>query len=520
MRIGAQFLIAVRLLSTVRNLSAHLTLVGRGAHLNLFCRGKQVVFLETSKQFPLTWLQSHGETTIAGELKNATTIDAKLHAFRMVSDKQELRAAFREAAREALVGFFQGEVNECKLKQMPAFSLPGMLTLSEVFFDCARPFIKSISPDELLPTKEIPFRQSADFLEHSNSIKMGAQDGYLLSRLEQQQTVREIVSSIPGDETDTRRNLLVFWAFGLLDSPVLNQLLPKVDASKEVVRETPTPTPTTPPTPGPSAMPTTTLKGENVAELMGLVNQTYQSLAKRDFYTLLGVDGRASMDEIKTSYYKLARKFHPDRFYGVQDPVLKEKVDVIFSAVNVAYETLKNAKRRLEYDNAPKERKIIGETSLNSETKNTKLTKEAMNKVADEHYRKAQKAYEEGNYYQAVQFLRSATQIEPNVAKYWQQLGISLSRNPQWRKEAEDSFQRAMDLEPKNPENHLYLGFLYKNAGMKLRARKHFQTCRDMDPYNEIANRELALIDGVGGGEKESPDSAKKGLLGNIFKKK
>lgn len=76
-----------------------------------------------------------------------------------------------------------------------------------------------------------------------------------------------------------------------------------------------------------------------------------------------------------------------------------------------------------------------------------------------------------------------------------------------------------MDLEPKNPENHLYLGFLYKNAGMKLRAKKHFQTCREMDPHNEIAIRELAAIDGVEvGGDKDQ--STTKKLLGNIFKKK
>jgi curved DNA-binding protein CbpA len=294
-----------------------------------------------------------------------------------------------------------------------------------------------------------------------------------------------------------------------------------VDASKEAARETPTPTPIPGPAPRQDAPQTTTLQGENLAELTALVNQTYQGLAGRDFYSVLGIDGRGSMDEMKTAYYRLARKFHPDRFYGVHDPVLKEKVDVIFSAVNVAYETLKSAKRRQEYDNAPKERRLIPPTKLNSETTATKLTREAITKVAEEHYQKAQRAYEEGNYYQAVQFLRSATQIEPNVGKYWQQLGISLSRNPQWRKEAEDSFQRAMDLEPRNPENHLYLGFLYKNAGMKLRAVKHFKSCRDMDPYNEIANRELAMLEsGEAAPAADQSSAAKKGLLGNIFKKK
>lgn len=523
MKVGAQFLIAVRLLSTVKNLSAHLTVLGRGAQLHVYCWGKSVVYLE-STEFPFGWLQQHGEPAIASELRSAPGNEQKLQIFRKLREKPELRQAFREAASAELSAFFKGEILECKLKQFPPVTSEGVLTLTEVFFDCARPFVQNLSPEEMLPTKEIPFKQSPNYVQLSSSVKMGPQDGYLLSRLEQQLTVREILSSIPGDETEMKRSLLVFWAFGALDSQVLNQLVPKIDPGKDLPPESstsmtgnasanaPSNAAPTQGKPRPSAE---SFGAESPEQLVQMVNQFYTSLPKKDFYSLLGVGSSLDMVEVKAKYYKLARSFHPDRFYGIQDPILKEKVDVIFSAINVAYETLKSAKRRMEYDNAPKERRIIGTTTLNSENTNTKLTKETMNKVAEEHYKRAQRAYEDGNYYQAVQFLRSATQIEPNVAKYWQQLGISLSRNPQWRKEAEDSFQRAMDLEPKNPENHLYLGFLYKNAGMKLRAKKHFQTCREMDPYNEIALRELRAIDG-----EPDPDSSKKGLLGNIFKKK
>ena len=35
-------------------------------------------------------------------------------------------------------------------------------------------------------------------------------------------------------------------------------------------------------------------------------------MAKRDLYEVLGVSKSASQDEIKSSYRKLAKKYHPD----------------------------------------------------------------------------------------------------------------------------------------------------------------------------------------------------------------
>ena len=63
----------------------------------------------------------------------------------------------------------------------------------------------------------------------------------------------------------------------------------------------------------------------------------------KDYYKILGVDENADDKTIKTAYRKLARQYHPD--------VSKEnQAEEKFKEVNEAYEVLKSAEKRAEYD--------------------------------------------------------------------------------------------------------------------------------------------------------------------------
>ena len=65
-----------------------------------------------------------------------------------------------------------------------------------------------------------------------------------------------------------------------------------------------------------------------------------------DYYALLGVDRDASQKDIKKSFRKLARDFHPDANEG--DSSAESK----FKEVNEAYDVLGNEDSRKEYDHA------------------------------------------------------------------------------------------------------------------------------------------------------------------------
>ena len=63
----------------------------------------------------------------------------------------------------------------------------------------------------------------------------------------------------------------------------------------------------------------------------------------KDYYKTLGVDRKATQDEIKRSYRKLARKYHPD--------ISKEaNAETKFKDLGEAYEVLKDPEKRIAYD--------------------------------------------------------------------------------------------------------------------------------------------------------------------------
>ena len=67
-------------------------------------------------------------------------------------------------------------------------------------------------------------------------------------------------------------------------------------------------------------------------------------MAEQDLYKVLGVDRKASQDEIKKAYRKLARQYHPDRNPG--DTAAEER----FKKISAAHDVLGDPDKRKQYD--------------------------------------------------------------------------------------------------------------------------------------------------------------------------
>ncbi|MCX6712366.1 MAG: DnaJ domain-containing protein, partial [Candidatus Vogelbacteria bacterium] len=61
----------------------------------------------------------------------------------------------------------------------------------------------------------------------------------------------------------------------------------------------------------------------------------------KDYYKTLGVEKKASKEEVKKAFHKLAHKYHPDKQGGDEAK---------FKEINEAYQTLSDDNKRAQYD--------------------------------------------------------------------------------------------------------------------------------------------------------------------------
>src|SRR5262249_41248817 len=130
-----------------------------------------------------------------------------------------------------------------------------------------------------------------------------------------------------------------------------------------------------------------------------------------NYYELLNVPNSAPSEEIKKSYYALAKKYHPDRYHQAAAPDLKTALDNIFAALAQAYDTLKVPATRASYD-ARIVKTVVEEKSTAAVEKPLSYQPAApakpQQKLADLNYRQGRGHYEQQDYWSATQAFRQS----------------------------------------------------------------------------------------------------------------
>ncbi len=80
------------------------------------------------------------------------------------------------------------------------------------------------------------------------------------------------------------------------------------------------------------------------------IETLHDVLDEVDYYSLLQVNQEADLPRIEHAFASESKRFHPDRFFGVRDPVFLRKLTAIYRKTSEAYSVLKDPDLKNRYD--------------------------------------------------------------------------------------------------------------------------------------------------------------------------
>jgi DnaJ-class molecular chaperone len=142
-----------------------------------------------------------------------------------------------------------------------------------------------------------------------------------------------------------------------------------------------------------------------------------------DYFQILNVPQGASGDQIRASYYQLARALHPDKFFHIDDEETKEAVHKIYKRVVEAYTILKEEKKRIVYlndINGPdriKKLRFTEESEAAQKEQAKAAVKVAKTPKGDQMYQAALVDMQNSRWDKAFKNLQTAVMFEPGNAE-------------------------------------------------------------------------------------------------------
>lgn len=319
--------------------------------------------------------------------------------------------------------------------------------------------------NEMLDTDSV-LKLSQDPLNLFQDIELNPQDRKILSLVDGRKTIKEVIESSWMGSFEALKILYVLWSTGIVEQATS---IPTSAAAKQPER---------------AAEETVSLNDifqpvtEEEETLLKRIESLYPRLEGLTLLELLETDEKADNETIKKNYYRLAKEFHPDRYYSFNDPSVKTRLTAVFDAITKAYHALKDDGKRRQY--------IL---SLSSPGNKENAGDEKAR--AEEQFKMGVAEFKKGNYWGAADHFKWSSNLAPQHGNYWNYLSLVYSKIPGKLKEAEEALLTAIKLEPVNADYYANLGLVYIKAGLKKRAQSNFQKALKIDAKNVKAIKGL-----------------------------
>ncbi len=216
------------------------------------------------------------------------------------------------------------------------------------------------------------------------------------------------------------------------------------------------------------------------AEIINMIEDMYSKHKDRGYYGVLGIKQYAAPADIKSAYYNAAKRFHPDRHFYLCSEDLKGKLSDIFAYITEAYTTLSHPEKRREYDRR-----------LSSAKPAAPLTNEELAKIK---FADGKIEFAKSNLTEALHLFGQAAYLNNSTAKYHYYYGVVLSKLNRL-KEAGRAIERALTIEPSNPDYLAEAGHIYLKLEFRSRAKSSFEKALKLSPSHVRAKEGMALVE-------------------------
>jgi tetratricopeptide (TPR) repeat protein len=394
-----------------------------------------------------------------------------------------LRDLIRELAQQILTGIFRWEDLEYRFEERPASAATGETNVVDSFELIIRALRSMAGFEQIrnaMTRQDRGLKLSDQLYLPFDQLKLTPVEGFLVSRIDGQSRVRDILAQVPPAEEEPAARFV----FGLLILDLVH-FVPPISSGPLSCGDL--------------------IRGEEEKKRReererSEILECYKMIRARSPAEMLGISMEAATPErVQSAYAERKERFAPARFLKKIQGELREELQIIEARLLEAFLALRSERLGSARASAPASERVVSldmeQLSMRKElTKTEKQSVEAeRTRLSDQFLTKAREYWKMGDYFNCIRYCEFANSNTDKNAAVFSLLGQALMRNPdyRWQKRAESALNRAAELEPFNPSHSVCLGDFYRSHGLIGKARKHYEKALELLPSHPQARQAL-----------------------------
>ena len=241
----------------------------------------------------------------------------------------------------------------------------------------------------------------------------------------------------------------------------------------------------------------------------------YDYLERVDCYALLGLNRDAERKEVRTAFFTMSKRFHPDLYFGQSLGSYQSKVEAIFQAINKAQQVLSHKQKRADYDAqlgqpmaapvAPAKPPQASELQLRQPSPSVAPTAAPLDPAEQRKremaftvlLRRGEKHEMAGELVEAAKEYRNAFGIKHDAAVALRAAGLLMRSGSEHLEEAIALAKAALNENPRESRAMLLIGDAYEEQGRLDDALSYYDRILSVEPGHKVATQRKSYVEAL-----------------------